>query len=246
MPTLIDSFASMTTVAMVTTTPSHWSAQSILRFPWRTPLVTVLRRRVGAVSEVSQSRKKAGAPIANIEEPWAVQAAMADAPWAEIREKFQAALALSRVELHKNPEKEPYKSKYGARALLEEVKALLGPAPEDEDERPQAEDGLGAGDHALGLPAEVVEAEGPIAQGAVRLAVIEFHLGVNHIDTEELSAGEEHLVKCLRLLRKYRLSHDCVSLYIQAQVRVRPPLLSARAEGMERGPSSRQGQGHML
>uniref|UniRef100_A0A8C9DGJ3 KIF-binding protein n=1 Tax=Prolemur simus TaxID=1328070 RepID=A0A8C9DGJ3_PROSS len=144
---------------------------------------------------------------------------MANAPWAEVCEKFQAALALSRVELHKNPEKEPYKSKYSARGLLEEVKALLGPAPEDEDERPEAEDGLVAGDHALGLPAEVVEAEGPIAQRAVRLAVIEFHLGVNHIDTEELSAGEEHLVKCLRLLRRYQLSHDCVSLYIQAQVR---------------------------
>ncbi|XP_045425266.1 KIF-binding protein [Lemur catta] len=142
---------------------------------------------------------------------------MANAPWAEVCEKFQAALALSRVELHKNPEKEPYKSKYSARGLLEEVKALLGPAPEDEDERPEAEDGLVAGDHALGLPAEVVEAEGPIAQRAVRLAVIEFHLGVNHIDTEELSAGEEHLVKCLRLLRRYQLSHDCVSLYIQAQ-----------------------------
>ncbi|XP_008576692.1 PREDICTED: KIF1-binding protein isoform X1 [Galeopterus variegatus] len=142
---------------------------------------------------------------------------MANAPWAEISEKFQAALALSRVELHKNPEKEPYKSKYGARALLEDVKALLGPAPEDEDERPQAEDGSGAGDHALGLPSEVVEAEGPAAQQAVRLAVIEFHLGVNHIDTEELSAGEEHLVKCLRLLRRYRLSHGCISLYIQAQ-----------------------------
>uniref|UniRef100_A0A2K5JZ04 KIF-binding protein n=1 Tax=Colobus angolensis palliatus TaxID=336983 RepID=A0A2K5JZ04_COLAP len=77
--------------------------------------------------------------------------------------------------------------------------------------------GPGAGDHALGLPAEVVEPEGPVAQRAVRLAVIEFHLGVNHIDTEELSAGEEHLVKCLRLLRRYRLSHDCISLYIQAQ-----------------------------
>ncbi|PNI75608.1 KIF1BP isoform 9 [Pan troglodytes] len=142
---------------------------------------------------------------------------MANVPWAEVCEKFQAALALSRVELHKNPEKEPYKSKYSARALLEEVKALLGPAPEDEDERPEAEDGPGAGDHALGLPAEVVEPEGPVAQRAVRLAVIEFHLGVNHIDTEELSAGEEHLVKCLRLLRRYRLSHDCVSLCIQAQ-----------------------------
>lgn len=170
---------------------------------------------------------------------------MASVPWAEIREKFQAALALSRVELHKNPEKEPYKSKYGARALLEEVKALLGPAPEDEDERPQAEDCLGAGDHALALPAEVLEAEGPVAQGAVRLAVIEFHLGVNHIDTEELSAGEEHLVKCLRLLRKYRLSQDCVSLYIQAQVRASPPAGVGRGEGC-RGPRSRQGLRHVI
>lgn len=143
------------------------------------------------------------------------QAAMANAPGPEIREKFQAALALSRVELHKNPEKEPYKSKYGARALLEEVRALLGPAPEDEDER-AADDG--PGDQALGA-GEPREAEGPGAQRALRLAVVEFHLGVNHIDTEELSAGEEHLVRCLSLLRPYRLSLGCVSLYIQAQVR---------------------------
>ncbi|XP_036192824.1 KIF-binding protein isoform X3 [Myotis myotis] len=144
---------------------------------------------------------------------------MANGAWAEIREKFQAALALSRVELHKNPEKEPYKSKYGARVLLEEVRALLGPAPEDEDEdeRPQAEDDVGAGDSAPGLLAELVAVEGPVAQGAVRLAVIEFHLGLNHLDTEELSAGEEHLMRCLRLVRRYRLAPDCVSLYIQAQ-----------------------------
>lgn len=149
---------------------------------------------------------------------------MANGAWAEIREKFQAALALSRVELHKNPEKEPYKSKYGARVLLEEVRALLGPAPEDEDEeeRPQAEDDVGAGDSAPGLLAELVAVEGPVAQGAVRLAVIEFHLGLNHLDTEELSAGEEHLMKCLRLVRRYRLAPDCVSLYIQAQVRGGP------------------------
>lgn len=144
---------------------------------------------------------------------------MACSPSAEVHEKFQAALALSRVELHKNPEKEPYKSKYSARTLLEEVKALLGPAPGDEDERPQAEEGVDAGDHALGPPTEAVEAEGPGAQRAVRLAVIEFHLGVNHLDTEELSAGEEHLAKCLRLLRRYRLSPGCVSLSIQGQVR---------------------------
>ncbi|CAO2608239.1 KIF-binding protein [Lemmus lemmus] len=138
---------------------------------------------------------------------------MAGSPGPEIREKFQAALALSRVELHKNPEKEPYKSKYSARALLEEVRALLGPAPEDDDER-AADDG--PGDQALGA-AEPRDAEGPGELRALRLAVIEFHLGVNHIDTEELSAGEEHLVRCLSLLRPFRLSLGCVSLYIQAQ-----------------------------
>lgn len=167
---------------------------------------------------------------------------MAEVGWAEICEKFQAALALSRVELHKNPEKEPYKSKYGARVLLEEVKALLGPALEDEDERPPAEDGLGPEDHARELLAELVEVEGPVARRAVRLAVIEFHLGVNHIDTEELSAGEEHLVKCLRLVRKYRLSQDCVSLYIQAQVR--SPACCGRPEARSwEGPSSCQRRG---
>lgn len=143
---------------------------------------------------------------------------MAGALGPEIREKFQAALALSRVELHKNPEKEPYKSKYGARALLEEVRALLGPAPEDDDDERAAGDALG--DQAQGA-AEPRDAEGPAAQRVLRLAVVEFHLGVNHIDTEELSAGEEHLVRCLCLLRPYRLSLDCVSVFIQAQVRFR-------------------------
>ncbi|XP_057592475.1 KIF-binding protein isoform X1 [Hippopotamus amphibius kiboko] len=216
----------MTTVAMVTTTPSHWPLPSILRFPWRASLASVLQCAGAglsrAVSEVSQSRRRRESRLQTLRKQ-AVEAVMADSPCAEIREKFQAALALSRVELHRNPEKEPYKSKYSARALLEEVKALLGPAPEDEDERPPTDDSFGAGDHTLGLPAELVAAEGPVARGSVRRAVIEFHLGVNHIDTEELSAGEEHLVKCLRLLRKYRLSQDCVSLYIQAQIGS-PPL----------------------
>lgn len=53
---------------------------------------------------------------------------------------------------------------------------------------------------------------------AVRRAVLEYELGVNHTDTEELSAGEEHLQRCTQLLEPHRLSRDCVSLYIQAQV----------------------------
>ena len=75
------------------------------------------------------------------------------------------------------------------RALLQEVKQLLSAAE-----------------------------EGGEAVLAVRRAVLEYELGVNHTDTEELSAGEEHLQRCTQLLEPHRLSPDCVSLYIQAQV----------------------------
>ncbi|XP_062467663.1 KIF-binding protein isoform X2 [Pezoporus occidentalis] len=109
--------------------------------------------------------------------------------WAGVCEKFRTARTLSTVESRKDPETDPYRSKYSARALLQEVKQLLSAAEE--------------GDEARLL--------------AVRRAVLEYELGVNHTDTEELSAGEEHLQRCMQLLEPHRLSPDCVSLYIQAQ-----------------------------
>lgn len=117
-------------------------------------------------------------------------AAAASGGWAAVCEKFRTARTLSTVESRKDPETEPYRSKYSARALLQEVKQLLSAAEE--------------GDEARLL--------------AVRRAVLEYELGVNHTDTEELSAGEEHLQRCTQLLEPHRLSPDCVSLYIQAQV----------------------------
>lgn len=118
-------------------------------------------------------------------------AAAAGGGWAAVREKFRAARTLSAVESRKDPETEPYRSKYSARALLQEVKQLLSAAEEGGEARLLA----------------------------VRRAVLEYELGVNHTDTEELSAGEEHLQRCTQLLEPHRLSPDCVSLYIQAQVR---------------------------
>lgn len=115
--------------------------------------------------------------------------------WAALCEKFRSAQSLSAVESKKDPETEPYRSKYGARQLLQEIKQLLGP-----EEAAEAEAGAAA------------------ALRAVRLAALEYELGVNHTETEELSAGEEHLLKCTRLLEPRRLSRACVSLYIQAQV----------------------------
>lgn len=116
-------------------------------------------------------------------------AAAAGGGWPAVCEKFRAARTLSAVESLKDPETEPYRSKYSARALLQEVKQLLSAAE-----------------------------EGGEAVLAVRRAVLEYELGVNHTDTEELSAGDEHLQRCTQLLEPHRLSPDCVSLYIQAQV----------------------------
>ncbi|XP_036592756.1 KIF-binding protein isoform X1 [Trichosurus vulpecula] len=143
------------------------------------------------------------------------------AAWASACEKFRASLSLSQVESQKDPENDPYKSKYRARELLQEVKALLGPAAdEDEDEEAGGGGGGGGGPGAdegpeaerAGLGAGVE----PSAR-AVRLAAVELQLGLNHIDTEELAAGEEHLQNCLRLVRRSRLEPAAVSLHLQAQ-----------------------------
>ncbi|XP_056386287.1 KIF-binding protein isoform X2 [Hyla sarda] len=116
---------------------------------------------------------------------------------------YQRAVTASDIESKTDPETEPYRSKYRARELLREVRALLGPGAEEESGEGQAGSQEDDGDEGRLL--------------AARLAVIEFRLGVNHTETEEMSAGEEHLVKGVRLLERYRLSHDCVSTYIQAQ-----------------------------
>ncbi|XP_069835215.1 KIF-binding protein isoform X2 [Dendropsophus ebraccatus] len=127
---------------------------------------------------------------------------MADG-WQLACDTYQRAITASEVESKTDPETEPYRSKYRARELLREVRALLGPGAEEESGEGQAGSQEDEGDEGRLL--------------AARLAVIEFRLGVNHTETEEMSAGEEHLVKGVRLLERYRLSHDCVSVYIQGQ-----------------------------
>ncbi|XP_053547846.1 KIF-binding protein isoform X2 [Bombina bombina] len=99
--------------------------------------------------------------------------------------------ALSENESQADPENEPYRSKYRARELLQEVRALLG----SEEELDTREDVL----------------------LQVRRAVVEFRLGLNHTETEELSAGEEHLVRSSRILERYRDTQEAVTVYMKAQ-----------------------------
>ncbi|XP_033004883.1 KIF-binding protein isoform X2 [Lacerta agilis] len=130
------------------------------------------------------------------------------AEWASLCEKFRSAVNLSYVESKKDPETEPYRSKYSARELLEGIKQQLG------------------SEEAEGSPGGAAGADERERQRAVALAAVEYELGVNHTDTQEYSAGEEHLVKCAQLLEPHRLSRECVSLYIQAQ-NGNPPLDSS-------------------
>ncbi|KAM8924857.1 KIF-binding protein [Pelodytes ibericus] len=125
---------------------------------------------------------------------------MADT-WRLLCDTYQRALTAADVESQNDPENEPYRSKYRARELLQEVRASLRPR-EDEDA-------------AAGRSEGAAEDEKRLL--AVRLAVIEYRLGINHTETEEMSAGEEHLVKSGRILQPHRLSEECVSVYIQAQ-----------------------------
>lgn len=45
-------------------------------------------------------------------------------------------------------------------------------------------------------------------------ASLQYHLGLNYAETEEISSGEEHLVRCNEKLEDHRLDHRCVALAI--------------------------------
>ncbi|KAM4608041.1 KIF-binding protein [Discoglossus pictus] len=120
---------------------------------------------------------------------------MADS-WSLLCDTYQRALQLQ--ESQSDPDTEPFRSKYQARELLREVRAGLGPREEEE-----------AGHREQGQAEDVLL--------AVRRGVIEYRLGLNHTETEEMSAGEEHLVRAGKELERYRGTQEGVSVYVQAQ-----------------------------
>ncbi|TRY90524.1 hypothetical protein DNTS_002653 [Danionella cerebrum] len=141
--------------------------------------------------------------------------------WRAVCEKFRLALELSENESKKDPENNPFRSKYKARDLLNEIlcslkKIELEEYGECENEagchseqtvEAETENGLGkacAGDSPAGLR-------------AARLAVVQYYLGVNHIETEELSAGEQHLMNCMKLIDDCTTTRENVSLFINVR-----------------------------
>lgn len=145
--------------------------------------------------------------------------------WRAICDKFTNAQNLTDVESRNDPENDPFRSKYKARELLREIYCSLksfeaGEGEEDSggesgDQRPteppvdgQRVDGFGQG----------VSGDSPAGLRAAKLGAVEYYLGVNHVDTEELSAGQEHLMNCIKLLERCRVSSENVSLFIHVRV----------------------------
>ncbi|XP_038600090.1 KIF-binding protein [Tachyglossus aculeatus] len=149
-----------------------------------------------------------------------------EAQWAAACEKFRASLTLSEVECQRDPDTEPYRSKYRARDLLRDVRALLGPhetpSPnrhhgDDDDDREEARAEVQAPARRP-PPPPPPPGSGPGLLRAARLSAVELQLGLNHTDTEEPSAGEEHLRNCLRLLRPpHRLHPLGAAIAVHAQ-----------------------------
>ncbi|XP_037608018.1 KIF-binding protein [Sebastes umbrosus] len=145
--------------------------------------------------------------------------------WRAVCDKFTNAQNLTVVESRNDPENDPFRSKYKARELLREIYCSLksfeagegeeesgGSGGESGEQRPvaeppedgQREDGLfGQGDFS---------GDSPAGLRAAKLGAVEYYLGVNHIDTEELSAGQEHLMNCMKLLERCGVSTENVSL----------------------------------
>ncbi|KAF1392973.1 hypothetical protein PFLUV_G00033580 [Perca fluviatilis] len=153
-----------------------------------------------------------------------IMASASSDEWRTVCDKFTNAQNLTVVESRNDPENDPFRSKYKARELLREIHCSLksfeageGEAESGEeigDQRPieppvdgQREDGFGQG----------FSGDSPAGLRAAKLGAVEYYLGVNHVDTEELSAGQEHLMNCMKQLERCRVSSENVSLFIHVR-----------------------------
>lgn len=145
-------------------------------------------------------------------------ASITSSEWRVLCEKYQRSVTLSEIESKKDPENDPFRSKYNARELLKQIKSSLGQYA-GENETEQGENGQQQAEKELQVEQQIAAGgDSPAGLSAARLGVIEYQLGLNHTETEELSAGEEHLMNCIRLMDKYEVTQENISLFIQSRV----------------------------
>lgn len=101
---------------------------------------------------------------------------------------YEEARKLTEETSKSDPENEPFRSKYKARELLQELKNKIEHSIEDH----------------------------PSEELVLLSCCLQYHLGLNYIETEEISSGEEHLVRCNERLSEHRSDHRCVAVAIAA------------------------------
>ncbi|XP_033839696.1 KIF-binding protein [Periophthalmus magnuspinnatus] len=142
--------------------------------------------------------------------------------WRALCEKFTNAQNLTDVESQNDPRNDPFRSKYKARELLREIYCCLKSFEGVEEERgaessPQPEEEEAAAVEGQDVSVEGLCGDSPAGMRTGKLAAVEYYLGVNHIDTEELPAGQEHLGNCMTLLDKCTVTCYNVSLFIHVR-----------------------------
>ena len=91
-------------------------------------------------------------------------------------EKYSNAVDLSEKESQNDPETEPFKSKYKAREIWENLKEKIT--------------------HLIG--------DDPGLDGVIAVAVLNYRIGTNFIETEELSSGQNLVLDCVSKLEGQR------------------------------------------
>ncbi|KAK5873843.1 hypothetical protein PBY51_018846 [Eleginops maclovinus] len=146
--------------------------------------------------------------------------------WRAICDKFTNAQNLTVVESCNDPDNDPFRSKYKARELLREIYCSLKSFEAGDGEEEEESGGESGVQRPVEPPVDG-QTEEAFSQGfcgdspaglrAAKLGAVEYYLGVNHVDTEELSAGQEHLMNCMKLLERCRVSSENVSLFIHVR-----------------------------
>ena len=103
-------------------------------------------------------------------------------------EKLEEATKLSDED--DDPETDPYRSKYKAREIYVELQEKLKNCYRNEEEN---------------IDFQIIK------------AILNLKLAVNYIDTEELSSGEELLMKCIDDLEKFKMESKVVNVYQHLQ-----------------------------
>lgn len=143
---------------------------------------------------------------------------------ASLEDQYQKAVTLYQDDSSHDPESEPYKSKYAAREIFEELKSRLSKQLDEDDvdeESAFSEEGV----DGVGLT-------------RARMAAVIYHLGVIAVETEEFSTGEEHLNKALIIIGDEEGISSGISSAAAGDAEVASAALSGDAESLLSASSS--------